>query len=152
VWAGNRKFENDDKRSVPLSSLRGLFEIEGIDWYSLQFGDARDQIQENNLSDVITDLSPLLRDFSDTAALEELDLMISVDTATAHLAGALNRPCWLMLSTTTDWRFADNELVRLWYPSLCPFRQTRAGDWQGVASLMIDELKKECAKKIAVPT
>ncbi|MFA5040815.1 MAG: tetratricopeptide repeat-containing glycosyltransferase family protein [Bdellovibrionales bacterium] len=146
VWAGNQKLKRDNYRSAPLSSLKALFNIEGIDWYSLQFGKARDQIHEHNLSDKIVDMSPMLHDFSDTAALE-LDLIISVDTATAHLAGAIGRPCWIMLPTNLDWRFADNEMVRLWYTSMRPFRQTRAGDWEGVAALIATALKDELAKK-----
>ncbi len=148
VWAGNQNFKNDDNRSAPLSSLKALFEIDGIDWYALQFGKAHAQIHENGLSNKIVDMSPMLHDFSDTAALE-LDLIISVDTAAAHLAGATGRPCWLMLPTMPDWRFADNEMVRLWYPTLRPFRQTRAGDWEGVAALIAAELKNELPQKAA---
>ncbi|MFA4994816.1 MAG: tetratricopeptide repeat-containing glycosyltransferase family protein [Bdellovibrionales bacterium] len=135
VWAGNQKFKNDVNRSASLSSLKTLFEIDGIDWYSLQFNEARSQIRENSLSDKIEDLSVQLRDFSDTAAaLNALDLVISVDTSVAHLAGALGRPCWLMLSTTPDWRFVNDEATRRWYPTLRTFRQTHANDWQSVAT------------------
>lgn len=147
VWAGNQKFKNDADRSAPLSSLTPLFEIENIDWYSLQCGDAHEQIRENRLSDVIRDLSPGLRDFSDTAAvLEACDIIISVDTAVAHLAGALGRTCYLMLSTKPDWRFADDETASLWYPTLRPFRQIHAGDWQSVVSDIATALREKLSQ------
>ncbi|MDD3029445.1 MAG: tetratricopeptide repeat protein [Alphaproteobacteria bacterium] len=127
VWAGNRTFSNDASRSLPLSALAPLFDREEIDWISLQYGADAKQIEENNLSRKIVDLSPRLRTFSDTAAaVAAVDLVICVDTAVAHVAGALGQPCWVMLPSRPDWRFAEDEKARLWYPSLRFFRQTQA--------------------------
>ncbi|MDR3425426.1 MAG: tetratricopeptide repeat-containing glycosyltransferase family protein [Alphaproteobacteria bacterium] len=141
VWAGNQNFEKDSRRSAPLGDLLPLFDTTGIDWFSLQFGSAAAQIRQNNLSDRVIDLSPRLHDFADTAAaLSALDLVICIDSSVAHLAGALNIPCWLMLPTATDWRWQGQSATTPWYPSLRIFRQQTAGDWRGLASMIANEL------------
>jgi ADP-heptose:LPS heptosyltransferase len=141
VWAGNQQHKNDANRSIPFADLMPLFQIPNIDWFSLQFGNAAAQISENNLSQQLHDLSPRLHNFSDTAAaMSALDLVISVDTSAAHLAGALGCPCLLMLSTTPDWRWAGNEAASPWYPNHQLFRQQIPGDWQAVVALIVESL------------
>jgi Flp pilus assembly protein TadD len=141
VWAGNQQYKNDCRRSAPLSEIAPLFEISGIDWFSLQFGSAVEQIYQNNLSDRILDLSPRLNNFADTAAaLAALDLVICIDTSVAHLAGAMNVPCWLMLQAFPEWRWRGQSATSEWYPRLRLFRQQRAGDWRGLASEIAREL------------
>lgn len=144
VWAGNKRMSNDIHRSVPLSALKPIFDLPHIDAYSLQFGEAREEIAANNLSHHVRDLTPQVHDFADTASIvSALDLVISVDTSVAHVAGALGRPCWLMLSTKADWRFAEDETIRQWYPSIRPFRQQTLDDWNGLVTQIIDALSKE---------
>lgn len=141
VWAGNQRFINDASRSADLSSLLPLFDVPNIDWFSLQLGSPTAQIAACNLTNKICDLSAQLHDFADTAAvLDALDLVICVDTSVAHLAGAMGRPCWLMLSTNPDGRWADTSSSSDWYPSIRLFRQTTAGDWHDVATRIASAL------------
>lgn len=143
VWAGNQLQKNDNNRSAPLSGLKKLFEIDKIDWFSLQLGAAATQVQENSLSLRMTDLSQHLKDFTDTAAaLSALDLIICVDTSIVHLCGALGRPIWLMLSTKHDWRWGRQETTNHWYPSLRIFKQEILGDWHSVSQQIAKELNK----------
>ncbi len=143
AWAGNQAFLNDKNRSASFSSLLPLFDVKGAAFYSLQFGPASAQIQKLHFSDSIEDLTPHLRDFSDTAAaLESLDLVICVDTATAHLAGALGRPCWVMLAAQPDWRWLEDGEASSWYSSVRLFKQQTPGDWDDVALRMKEALEK----------
>lgn len=143
VWAGNRKFRSDAQRSADLSALTVLFEAKNVDWYSLQFGDARKQIDVNGLSNRIVDLSVNLHDFSDTAAaLQSLDLIVCVDTSVAHLAAAMGRPAWLMLAPNPDWRWTDDAMAKIWYPTVRTFRRPQGGSWQGVASHIVVALEE----------
>ena len=124
VWAGNPEHRNDRNRSCPLAALEPLSRLEGVDWYSLQVGAAATP------PSWMTDLAPDLRDFSDTAAaIMALDLVIAVDTAVAHLAGALGRPVWLLLPWVPDWRWLLEGSDSPWYPTMTLFRQRAAGDW-----------------------
>lgn len=91
----------------------------------------------------IVDFAPFLNSFDDTAAaLENLDLLISVDTSVAHLAGALGRPVWTLLERSPDWRWLLNRSDTPWYPTMKLFRQPRTGDWGAV----IGEVEKELAE------
>jgi ADP-heptose:LPS heptosyltransferase len=93
-----------------------------------------DQI-ERQCRDGIIPVLDMLSDFSETAALiEQLDLVISVDTAVAHLAGALGRPTWLLLPAGPDWRWGQRGERTDWYPTMRIFRQKTPGDWQGVVA------------------
>ena len=137
VWASNPL---PPGRSVPLAALRPILEIPGIDFFSLQVGErTRDLADEPDLN--ICDLSPLLTDFSETAAaMTQLDLCISVDTSVAHLAGALARPVWVLL------RFAAYSLWLIdredspWYPTMRFFRQDRRRDWGPVIDRLAADL------------
>jgi hypothetical protein len=125
AWAGNRSYAGDAERSVPPALLTPLLEVEGVTFVSLQVGAAP-------LPGLI-DWTAELRDFADTAALiAALDLVISVDTAVAHLAGAMGRPVWLLNRSNTDWRWGLQRTDCAWYPTLRQFRQRRLGDWRGV--------------------
>lgn len=137
VWAGNPNNPNARHRSMELEALRPLFALEGIEWISLQDGAARKQILGTGLP--IADLAP---DLSATAAaMAELDLVITVDTATAHLAGALGRPFWLLLSYAPDWRWLLDRDDSPWYPTARLFRQPAAGDWASVVEDVRDQLR-----------
>jgi tetratricopeptide (TPR) repeat protein len=131
LWSANHR------RNLPLASLSAL-KLPGVEFYSLQKGEPA----EAELADVrdrgwdgpeIRDLSREIQDFADTAALiEQLDLVISVDTAVAHLAGALGKPVWILNRFDTCWRWMLARSDSPWYPSATLYRQERAGDWEGV--------------------
>lgn len=136
VWAGSPKHVSDAARSMPLSMLSPLLK-HFAQWYSLQVGEAVTQIKELGLTKVLHDLSPRLHDFADTASvISQLDLVITVDTAVAHLAGALGKPVWILLPYRADWRWLQSRLdgfqgkaVSPWYPTARLFRQPWSGNW-----------------------
>lgn len=127
VWAGTTI------GAIDLRLLQPLWDVAGISWFSLQVGDRSGDI--SLLDGVrITDLSPWLADFAETAAaVAHLDLVISVDTSVAHLAGALGQPTWLMLPHAPDWRWQLEREDSPWYPTMRLFRQRKTGDWCCVA-------------------
>ena len=126
VWAGDPDRQDDVMRSCPKVDLAPILAADGIRCFSLQLGDTPDADMS-----AVEDLAPLLTDFAETAgAIEALDLVISVDTAVAHLAGALGKPVWVMLGQGADWRYLTDRTDSPWYPSMRLFRQTRRGDWR----------------------
>jgi tetratricopeptide (TPR) repeat protein len=127
VWAGTIAGAIDPRLLQPL------WDVAGVGWFSLQVGDRSGDV--SSLSGVkITDLSPWLTDFAETAAAAcHLDLVISVDTSVAHLAGALARPTWLLLRDPPEWRWLLAREDSPWYPTARLFRQRKAGDWPSVA-------------------
>jgi tetratricopeptide (TPR) repeat protein len=134
AWAGNPAHANDRHRSVPLAALAPWFAVPGIAWFSLQQGEAAAQIAATPGAG---QLVPLPSDAAlvDTAALiAELDLVITVDTSIAHLAGALGRPAWVMLPFAPDWRWQLGRDDSPWYPTLRLFRQPRPRDWRSVVA------------------
>jgi hypothetical protein len=128
AWQGNPRFENDGDRSLAsLDMLAPLFAVDSARFFSLQKGVAQSH-------PAVTDLAGHIADFDDTAALiANLDLVISVDTAVAHLAGAMGTPCWLLLPDyRTDWRWLTQRADSPWYPGMRLFRQARGGAWPAV--------------------
>jgi tetratricopeptide (TPR) repeat protein len=143
AWAGNPKHLTDRRRSISAEKMRPLFDIPGITFYSLQIQPPGGQPQAL-LEAGLIDLTPSITDFADTAALvSELDLVITVDTAIAHLAGALGRPVWTLLSFVSDWRYARSGEDTPWYPTMRLFRQPASGDWDSVIRLVCEELGRE---------
>ncbi|WP_136514987.1 tetratricopeptide repeat protein [Geomonas edaphica] len=135
VWRGNPAHNNDLNRSLPSSALAALAALSRVSFYSLQVGG------DGDLPLQVTDLTPAIRDYADTAALLSLlDLVISVDTSVAHLAGALGVPVWLLVPFVPDWRWMVGREDSPWYPTMRLFRQERAGDWDGVLSRLRAEL------------
>ena len=121
AWAGNAHHARDRERSLELGWLRPLFEVEGVEWVSLQVG-----APVRQMADVDTVFEvPLLREFAMTAdVLETLDLVIAVDSAVAHLAGTQGVPTWLLLPYVADWRWGEPDTVgSTWYPGMKVFRQ-----------------------------
>lgn len=139
VWAGSPRHENDHRRSMPLENFLRLCDLPGASLYSLQKGARAGDIRALGASALIRDLAPQLDDFTDTAgALMQLDVVISVDTAVVHLAGALGRPCFLLLPFTPDWRWLNHRADTPWYPTVRLFRQAKVGDWDGVMQRVQD--------------
>jgi len=135
VWAGRPEHRNDARRSMPLELLLRLAELPGVTLVSLQKGPRASDIARLGAEALIEDRTPALGDFADTAALlRQLDLVIGVDTAALHLAGALGRPGFVLLPFAADWRWLRRREDTPWYPSLRLFRQTAPGDWAGVVS------------------
>jgi len=134
VWQGNPAQSQDVVRSCGLSRFAKLRDIPGIAWFSLQKGElAERQLARNDTGLDIIPLGPHLHDFADTAAaICELDLVITVDTSVAHLAGALGRPVWTLLCHTPDWRWHLDRSDSPWYPTMRLFRQPAWGDWPAV--------------------
>jgi hypothetical protein len=148
VWAGNPRAQIDRRRSMKLRELASLLDLKNANFYSLQVGEAAAQLRQSEYSVRITDLSPLIRDFADTGAIiSALDLLISVDTAAAHLAGALGRPVWVMLPYVTDWRWLLGREDSPWYPTMKLFRQTRFDDWSHVVERIKRELRQLIKKR-----
>ncbi|MBI5408134.1 MAG: tetratricopeptide repeat protein [Nitrospirae bacterium] len=143
VWAGNPIHKDDHNRSCKLSDFTRLLKTPEVIFYSLQRENADassiGRPEELNLIDTGAELT----DFADTAALiANLDLVISVDTAAAHLAGALGRSVWILIPFAPDWRWMLARADTPWYPSMRIFRQSRAGDWEGVMASVEEALKE----------
>lgn len=132
VWAGNPEHSNDRRRSMPVDAVRPLLAVAGLTFVSLQVG-ARSRDVELLAPFPIVDASPRLTDFMETAAVvDNLDLVVAVDTAVAHLAGAMGKPVWTLLPFDPDWRWVVSRADDTpWYPSMRLFRQQRQGDWAG---------------------
>ena len=142
VWAGNPSHPNDANRSAPLAALAPLLALPGNQFFSLQVGPRAADLSQLKGAVPITDWSPNLGDFSDTAAaLATLDLLITVDTSVAHLAGALGRPVWMLLAFAPDWRWLLQREDSPWYPTLRLFRQPAPGDWQSVVAKLAAALQ-----------
>jgi tetratricopeptide (TPR) repeat protein len=130
VWGGNPARQGDAVRSCRARDLLPLTTLANFRLFSLQKGSPHAE-QAAELTGVI-ELGPLLEDLADTTyALSRLDLLISVDTASAHLAGALGRPVWTLLAYAADWRYLLHRSDSLWYPTMRLFRQERPGAWDG---------------------
>ncbi len=127
AWAGNPRYPADARRSLPPSHLAALADVTGVAFVSLQ----KDAAAAPPLA--LFDRTATLHDLAETAALiANLDLVIAVDSAVAHLAGALGRPVWLLNRFDTCWRWMRGRSDSPWYPSMRIFRQARPGDWVGV--------------------
>jgi tetratricopeptide (TPR) repeat protein len=141
VWAGNPEHLNDDSRSLPLGFLRPLIDGVAASFFSLQKGAAERELERFSAERPIVPLGPFLSDMADTAAaIMALDLVISVDTSVAHLAGALQKPVWLMLPFASEWRWLRDAQTSPWYPSMRIFRQRRSDDWEELVARMTREL------------
>jgi hypothetical protein len=133
VWAGRASNSADTRRSIMLAQLAALWDVPGASFVSLQKGDAASQAHSLQAALPMHDWTEELGDFADTAALiAALDLVISVDTAVLHLAGALGKPVWLLNRFDTCWRWLLDRDDSPWYPTLRQFRQARPGDWDSV--------------------
>ena len=146
VWAGNPAHANDARRSLPQAALAPLLQVAGVRFVSLQHDAAA-------VPSGVTDLAPQLTDLAETAALlQALDLVITVDTAVAHLAGALGRPAWVALPHAPDWRWLLGRDDSPWYRSVRLFRQPGPGDWDGVVADLATALRGYEARRPPSPS
>jgi tetratricopeptide (TPR) repeat protein len=139
VWAGGNRphvaelRKNDARRSITFAQLAPILDVPNVRFFSLQKGAAAQQLSESDSRERVEDYTEYLNDFADTAALvSQLDLVISVDTSTAHLAGALDKPVWILNRFDTCWRWMLERSDTPWYPSTRLFRQPALGDWASV--------------------
>ncbi len=142
VWSGSTKHENDVHRSLPLHAFADLLALD-VEWHSLH--------KEYRLQDQVTleqypDLQQhqdSLQDFADTAALVQcMDLVITVDTSVAHVAGALGKPVWILIPFAPDYRWLLERTDSPWYATARLFRQEKLGDWQGALAQLLQALKQ----------
>ena len=146
AWKGNPLFENDTDRSLPsLDVLAPLWAVPGVCFVSLQKGAGEGEAAQPPGGLPLINLGPQLEDFADTAAaVANLDLVICVDTAIAHLTGALGKPCWVMLPEyKTDWRWLADRTDSPWYPGIMRlFRQPAMGNWTAVVTGLVTALEQ----------
>ncbi len=141
AWQGSRVNIADPVRSIPFAEFAPLAALAGVRLYSLQMGDGREQLQAVNDAWPIVDLGDQLGDFNQTAAImRKLDLIVSCDSAPAHLAGAIGAPVWVALAYVADWRWLVDRNDTPWYPNMRLFRQARAGDWQDVFQSIAEQV------------
>lgn len=141
TWAGNPSNKIAASRSNRLEYFAPLAEIEGVQLYGLQKGEAAGQAEALSDSINVFNLGEEFEDFSDTAGvIENLDVIITVDTSVAHLAGAMGKPVWVLIPYVPDWRWMLDREDSPWYPTMRLFRQQRKGDWNHVFERVANEL------------
>jgi tetratricopeptide (TPR) repeat protein len=143
VWAGRPEYIWDRFRSIDLDMFRPLFEVPDTTWFSVQKGRCERESEALAAEFDIQTLGPSIEDFSDTLAiLESLDLLITVDTSVAHLAGAAGRPVWVLVPAYVEWRWLAGRNDSPWYPSMRLFRQRELGNWGPVIDEVRDALRE----------
>jgi hypothetical protein len=153
IWAGSSRtglgagvMAADRRRSLPLAKLAPVMSVAGCTFFSLQLGPPAEQARHAPGGMVLHDHTAELHDFADTAALvENLDLVISVDTSPAHLAGAMGKPVWLLNRFDTCWRWFLDREDSPWYPTMRIFRQPQPGDWDSVIHALAAALREFAA-------
>jgi len=144
VWSGNPMHPNDRNRSCPLERFAPLAEVPNVQLYGLQKDEAAAaQVKGLPENMAVTNLGQHFRDFTDTAGvIENLDLLISVDTSVVHLAGAMGKPVWVLLALSMpDWRWLLDREDSPWYPTMRLFRQQKQRDWDVVIRRVAEELR-----------
>ena len=150
AWAGDPKQVNDLRRSMSLEQLAPLTHLASTTFYSLQMGPPAEQLKQLSSRVRLVDLQDEQKDFADTAAIvANLDLVISVDTAVAHLAGAMGTPVWVLLHKSSDWRWLLDREDSPWYPTARLFRQSTLGNWPEVVGRVHGELRELVASTAA---
>ena len=142
VWAGNPEHVNDMRRSLSLATLAPALDVPGVSFVSLQVGPrAADLKKPEHRGRNILEVSGKLTDFAESAALVSgLDLVITVDTSVAHLAGGLGKPVWVLLPWVTDWRWLIGREDNPWYPTMRLYRQQRGEAWPGIVARLARDL------------
>lgn len=146
VWAGNPAARNSSERSPGFEAVRDLLQIRGARFFSLQKGAGREALGGFELPSNFVDLDGEMASFDDTAAIiANLDVVVTCDTAVAHLAGALGKPVLAMLPHARDWRHGLDARANPWYPSMRLFRQCMRGDWTDVRARVTRALEEAVA-------
>ena len=141
AWAGRPSYPQDAQRSMDCAHLGPLAALDGLSLYSLQKDRTTRPITDELAASLTDDFSRLPNDFAETAAIiENLDLIITVDSAIGHIAGALGKLVWVLLSFAADWRWMREHADTPWYPAMRLFRQDAAGDWAGVMARVCEAL------------
>jgi hypothetical protein len=142
AWAGSDGHANNHNRSIPLQAFSGIFGVSGLGFVSLQ--KQASETERNVLGSAgVIDLADELGDFADTAAvISVLDLVISVDTSVAHVAGAMGQTVWTLLPFAPDFRWQLDRADSPWYPTMRLFRQPQLGDWESVLGQVQSELRR----------
>ncbi len=152
AWAGSPLYKNDRTRSIRLEQFAPLAQMAGVHFFSLQKGPASEQLRTPPPGLRITDWSEEFGDLNQAAALiANLDVVLTVDTATAHLAGALARPTWVLLPQPADWRWLLSRDDSPWYPTMRLFRQASPGDWSSVLQAVVAVLRKKVGERYPNP-
>ena len=147
TWTSAPHSEIREKKTVPYSKFSKLFNTPNCTFYSVQINADATAITDMNRRSNVHDLRDTISDFSDTAGIiSQTDLIISVDTATAHLAGALGKPVWTLLPYAADWRWRLHRTDTPWYPSMRLFRQTKPGHWDDLMEEINHCLFNHCAQ------
>jgi hypothetical protein len=156
VWAGGSHTGNvrggltDRQRSIGLERMKPWLDLQGVQFFSLQKDEPAKQIAALGLVNRVTDFMAEVEDFADTAAIvQNLDLVITVDTSVAHLAGGLGKPVWILSRYNACWRWLQNRPTNPWYPTARIFGQTTLGDWDSVMADVRRELAHEIEFQIA---
>jgi len=151
VWSSQSRMPDAAGKSMALEALAPLRGIRGVRYYSLQVGSAAREAAAGPVP--MADLTGGIADFSDTAALVDcLDLVVSVDTAVAHLAGAMAKPVWTLLRYAPDWRWYPDAPQSRWYPTMRLYRQRARGDWRALAEEVARDLRGLAARRATSPT
>jgi hypothetical protein len=133
AWAGRRSHQFDARRSLSIRQIEPLLRRSGVVWFSLQKWSKDEEASETPSNSNWVDWTEELNDFADTAGLiEGLDLVITIDSAMAHLAASLGRPVWMMNRFDSEWRWLRRRNDSPWYPSMKIFNQPTFGDWAAV--------------------
>lgn len=147
AWSGNKQNPNDRNRSIPLKMFESLLNLNNVKFYSLQWGESAQDIELLNFQDKLFNAAKYVKNLQDTASIvTQLDLLITVDTAIAHLSGALNKPTWILIPFAPDFRWLLNRNDSPWYQSVRLFRQAQSGDWNRV----MQDVKMALLKRVAL--
>ena len=149
VWGGKPTHKQDGRRSCRLDDFAPLVELPGTEFVSLQVGPRAEELRPSGWRGLILDARDKVGSVEATAdALSEVDLVITVDTMMAHLAGALGRPVWTLLSFAPDWRWMLDRIDTPWYPTMRLFRQPAPNDWAGA----FRQVRRALAARLPPPT
>lgn len=144
VWGADSRHWEAIDRTVSLAEMSPLAEVPGVQLFSLQYGPHAEQLSPPPEGMMVEELARDDRDFADAAAtIAAMDLIITIDTASANLAGALGKPVWVAVPYNPDWRWTMEGDTTPWYPTARVYRQTTPGEWRSVFRKMADDLKAE---------
>jgi len=148
AWAPANPINDRDERICPLSTLMDILSVPGVAAFSLQTGRHRADLETDACDVLLPDIGARINDVSDMAAMiNQLDLVICADSVTAHLAGAMDRPVWLLAPAVADWRWGYEGETSPWYPNMRIFRQPAFGDWQAPVEAIRDALGERIASR-----